>query len=575
MFRWIIGSSLQFRVMVMAGAVALVVFGAFQLQRMPVDVFPEFAAPTVRVQTEAIGLSAEEVERLVTLNLEELLSGVPWLDSIRSESITGLSSIVLTFKRGTEIIRARQMVQERLALSIFLPNVAQPPVILQSLSATSRFMMVALSSDEVEATQLSMLARWTVKPKLVGVPGVANVAIWGQRLRQLQVQIAPDRLRDARLMQDDIVAAAGDALWVSPLTFLKGSTPVTGGFIDNPNQRLGVHHAMPIASPEDMAKVAVAPQHLLLTGKQMALGDVAEVTYSHPPLSGDAIVNGGNGLLLVVEKFPSANTLEVTRGVEEALAELGRGLPGVQIDASVFKLASYIEESIFNMTQAIVVGLILVVLVIGAFLFNWRSALISLVTIPLSLFAAVIALQLTGATLNVMVLAGLLVALGVVIDDAVVHAGKLMERLRERKEGSGPSVFTIIYETTIETRGVAMYAALIVLLAVIPVLFLGGVSGAFFQPLALAYVLAVGASMLVGLTVTPALSLVLLGGRPRGGGGESPVAVWLRDRYDGAVRRVMQAPRAVFAAATVVVVVGVGLWPFLGQSLLPALKEKE
>src|SRR6267378_681716 len=312
MFRWIIGSSLQFRFLVLGVAAALVVFGTIQVKKMPVDVFPEFAPPVVQVQVEALGLSAAEVESLITLNLEELLSGVPWLKSIRSESVSGLSSILLTFNRGTDIMRARQMIQERLTLAYTLPNVATPPVILQPLSATSRFMMVGISSDKVEPTELSLLARWTIKPKLLGVPGVANVAIWGQRLRQLQVQIDPQRLRDARVLQDDVIAAAGDALWVSPLTFLKGSAPGTGGWIDNHNQRLGVEHSMPIRSPEDMAKVAVSPLHLVMAGKTLALGEVAEVTFAHPPLIGDAILDGGGGLLLVIEKLPSANTLQVT-----------------------------------------------------------------------------------------------------------------------------------------------------------------------------------------------------------------------------------------------------------------------
>lgn len=574
MFRWIIGSSLQFRFVVMGVAVALIAFGANQLRKMPVDVFPEFAAPVVEVQTEAIGLSAKEVESLVTLNLEELLSGVPWLKSIRSKSVTGLSSIVLTFERGTDIMRARQMIQERLTLAYTLPNVAQPPVILQPLSATSRFMMVGISSKTVEPTELSLLARWTIKPKLVGVPGVANVAIWGQRLRQLQVHIDPDRLRDARLMQDDIVAAAGDALWVSPLTYLKGSAPGTGGWIDNRNQRLGVHHQMPIASPEDMAKVAVGAQHLVMTGKQMALGDVAEVTFAHPPLIGDAFVNHGSGLMLVVEKLPSANTLEVTRGVEQTLAELKRGLPGVEIDASVFRLASYIEDSISNLTAALVIGAILVVVVIGAFLFNWRSALISVVSIPLSLLAAVIALQLTGATLNTMILAGLMVALGVVIDDTVVDVEKLMQRLRERGEGSSASIMAIICERTLETRRAALYATLIVVLAVTPIFFMGGLAGAFFHPLALSYSLAVVASMIVALTVTPVLSLMLHRGASATAGG-SRIAVRLRDGYDAILRRVIAAPRKVFVAAGVVVAAGLAVSPFLGHSLLPSLKERE
>jgi CzcA family heavy metal efflux pump len=574
MFRWIIGSSLQFRFLVAGVAVALVALGIYRVQKMPVDVFPEFTAPSVEVQTEAIGLSASEVESMVTLNLEELLSGVPWLQSIRSTSVTGLSSIVLTFERGTDIMRARQLMQERLTLAYTLPNVAQPPVILQPLSATSRFMMVAISSQTVEPTELSLLARWTIKPKLVGVPGVANVAIWGQRLRQLHVQFDPDRLRAARVTQDDVIAAAGDALWVTPLTFLKGSFPGTGGWIDNANQRLGVHHHMPIKTPEDLAKVPLGAHHLMMTGKTMSLGEVAETTFAHPPLIGDAFVNNGNGLLLVVEKLPSANTFEVTRRVEAALAELKRGLPGVEIDANAYRLASYIEDSISNLFWALVIGAILVLLVVGAFLFNWRSALIAVVSIALALVAAVMALQLTGATLNTMILAGLVVALGVIIDDALVDVDKLMKRLRGRNEANDASLAKLIYETTLETRSVAIYAALIVMLAVTPIFFLGGLSEAFFEPLALAYVLAVAASMLVALTVTPALSVMLLRGAPRGAG-ESPIARWLARRLDAVLQRIIEAPRKAFIAAAAVVALAIAVAPFLGQSLLPSFKERQ
>jgi len=572
MFRWIIGSSLQFRFLVLGIAAALAVFGTLRLARMPVDVFPEFAPPVVEVQTEAIGLSAPEVESLITLNLEELLSGVPWLDSIRSQSVTGLSSIVLTFKRGTDIMKARQMIQERLTLAYTLPNVAQPPVILQPLSATARFMMIGISSDKIDPTELSLLARWTIKPRLLGVSGVANVAIWGQRLRQLHVHIAPDRLRDAKVLQEDIIAAAGDALWVSPLTFLRGSAPGTGGWIDNRNQRLTVQHSMPIEAPEDMAKVAVAPLHLLLSGKSMSLGEIAEVTFDHPPLIGDAVVGKGGGLMLVVEKFPSANTLEVTRAVEKALGELSRGLPGVQIDASVFRLASYVEDSMANLAWALAIGAVLVVLVIGVLFRDWRSTLVCAVSIPLALFVAVLVLHLTGATINTMIVAGLVVALAVVIDDAVVGVAAALRRLREH--GGGGSMLTALHEATLESRRVALYAMLIVLLAVVPIFAMGGVSGAFFEPLALSYSLAVIASMVVALTVTPALGLLLLG-KGTGGRDESPLARRFADRYEPALRRIAGAPRSVFIGASAAVAIGIAIWPLLGQSLLPPLKERE
>lgn len=573
MFRWLIGSSLKYRFLVAGVAAALFVFGSVQLREMPVDVYPEFAPPTVEVQTEAIGLSAEEVESLVTLNLEELLSGVPWLVSIRSQSVTGLSSIVLTFERGTDVMRARQMIQERLTLAYTLPNVAQPPVILQPTSATSRFMMVGVSSDQVEETELSLLARWNIKPRLLGVPGVANVAIWGQRLRQMQVQIDPERLHDARVGQMDIITAAGDALWVSPLTFLRGSMPGTGGWIDNPNQRIGVHHAMPIYQPEDMAKIAVSPLHLLMTGKSMALGDVAEVTWGHPLLIGDAVVDGGHGLMLVIEKFPSANTLEVTAGVEKALAELSRGLPGVKIDTPVFRLASYVEDSIDNLTWAMIIGAALVLCVIGAFLFHWRSALISAVAIPLSLLAALGVLSLTSATINVMILAGLAVALAVVIDDIVVDMHALMHRLRERPDGTPAA--GVIFDTLLHTRSATVYASLIVILAVTPIFFMGGVAGAFFEPLALAYVLAVVASMLVGMTVTPALTLLLFARKPQQSIPDSPIAAALGRSYDSGLRRVVAAPRPVLLATAGLVAAGALVLPFLGQSLLPGFKEPQ
>lgn len=588
MFRWIIESSLQFRFLVLGTAAALMVFGTLQLKSMATDVFPEFAPPVVEVQTEANGLSAEEVESLITLNLEELLSGVPWLESIRSESVVGLSSIKMTFQRGTDIMKARQMIQERLTLAYTLPNVATPPVILQPLSATSRFMMVGISSDTIDLTQLSLMARWTIKPRLVGVPGVANVAIWGQRLRQLHVHVDPMRLQDAKVTQDDIITAAGDALWVSPLTFLKGSAPGTGGWIDNSNQRLGVQHAMPIESPEDMAKVAVAPLHLLMSGKKMALGEIAEVTFSHPPLIGDAVIRqGGNGLLLVLEKFPAANTLQVTREVELALAELGRGLPGVKIDTQIFQLSNYVEESISNLVTAILAGGVLVALVIGLLLYSWRSALISAVSIVLSLMAAITVLQLAAVTINTMILAGLVVALSVVIAEVVIDTERLMQRLRARKdkehvqaqqaeEGDSASIMRMIYETTLETRSAAIYATLIVVLAVAPIYFLTGVTGAFFEPLVLSYLLAVAASLLVGLCVTPALSFLLLGkSTPAPAVRESRAAAWLSERYGQAVGSVISLPRKMLIVAAILVAAGIGAWPLLGQSLLPPLKEHD
>jgi Cu/Ag efflux pump CusA len=299
MMHWIVESSLKLRFMVVVIAVAMMAYGIARLSTVPVDVFPEFTPPYVEVQTEALGLSAAEVEQLVTVPMEELFNGVPWLQTMRSDSIPGLSSIVLIFQPGTDLMRARALVQERITQAHGLPtkSVSKPPVMLQPLSSTSRVMMIGLSTTDLTLIDMSVLTRWTIRPRLMGVPGVANVTVWGMRQRQLQVLVDPERLRANGVSLDQIIQTAGNALWVSPLSFLTASTPgVTGGFIDTPNQRLGIRHYLPISSPEDLARVTVA-------GSTVPLSMVADVVEGHQPLIGDAVVNDAPGLLLIVENF--------------------------------------------------------------------------------------------------------------------------------------------------------------------------------------------------------------------------------------------------------------------------------
>ena len=381
MVRWIVESSLKLRFVVVTIAAAIVFFGAERLREMPVDILPEFAPPLVEIQTEALGLSAAEVEALITNPMEEFLAGIPWLETMRSSSVTGLSSIVLVFQDGTDYKRARQFVQERLNNAGVLPNVSKPPTMLQPLSSTSRIMIIGLSSDELSAIEMSVLARWKIRPRLMGVSGVANVAIWGQRKRQLQVQVDPERLRAYHVSMEQIVNATGDALWWSPLTFLKASSPGSGGWIDLPNQRLEVRHVLPISTPEDLAKVTFRAYN----GAYLSLGDVADVVVGHPALIGDAIVDDATGLLLVVEKFPWADALEVTDRVEEELATMQAGLPGLKLDTYIFRPASYIETANANVATAAIIGGVLVILVLFAGMYNWRVVLISVVVIPVSL----------------------------------------------------------------------------------------------------------------------------------------------------------------------------------------------
>ena len=558
---------MKFRLFVLAGAVALMAVGVIRLRNASADVLPEFAPPYVEVQTEALGLSASEVESLVSVNLEELLNGTPWLDSIRSTSVPGLSSVVLTFKAGTDVLRARQLVAERLTLAYALPNVSSPPVILQPLSATSRVMMVSLSSKQVSAIQMSVLARWTVRPALLAVPGVANVSIWGFRDRQLQVQVDPRRLARDKVSLDQIVRTAGNAMWVSPLTYLEASTPGAGGWIDTPQQRLEVRHVFPINSPSGLATVRVEdhPQQL---------GSVASVVEGHQPLIGDAVLKDGPGLLLVVEKFPGADTLDVTRGVEKTLKDLDRGLTGITTDTNVFRPASYITSSTHHLTTMLWISAVLGLLAVLAVLYSWRAALISAVAIAVSLAVAVLVVLAFGATINAMVVAGLVIALIVIVDEAIVGVENVTRRLREhRATGGETSTAKVILDGTLEVNRLALCTTLIVILPLLPVLFITGVTGRLFAPVALAYVLAVLASVVVALTVTPALGSILLA---KGGAKthESPVGRWLQRVYAVAIDRVLRAPGPAFAVAAVAIAVAAVLAPFIGRTQLPEFKDQ-
>jgi Cu/Ag efflux pump CusA len=325
---------------------------------MPVEVLPEFTPTMVEIQTEALGLSAPEVEQLITVPMEQdLLNGVPWLDDIRSESVPGLSRIQLIFEPGTDLLLARQVVQERMTQAVALPQVSAPPLMVQPLSSMSRVMMARLSSDQVSPIDMSVIAHWTIRPRLLGVPGVANVSIWGQRDRQLQVQVDPQQLEEYGVSLLDVIETTGNALWVSPLTFLEASTPGTGGFIDTPNQRLGIQHLLPIKTADDLAQVPLTTDDIGGENSDeqvLRLSDVATVVEDHQPLIGDNISGDGDGdLLLVIEKFPDANTLEVTQGVEAALAALAPGLTGIEVDTSVYRPASSIETAVGNVGAAL------------------------------------------------------------------------------------------------------------------------------------------------------------------------------------------------------------------------------
>jgi CzcA family heavy metal efflux pump len=573
MMRWIVGSSLRFRYVVAAAAAALIFFGVQQLAHSPVDVFPEFAPPKVEIQTLALGLSATEIESLVTIPLEQSLNGIPDLDTIRSKSVEQLSQIQMIFKPGTDELTARQLVAERIAaISPSLPTWAAPPVMIQPLSATSRVMKIGVTSDRYSLIDLSMTSYWKIRQRLLRVPGVANVLIWGERIEMPAVQVDPKLLAKHDVTLEQVMTVTSDALDAGLLRFSDGGFIGTGGFVDAGDQRFQVHHALPIITAEDLARVPVAERD----GEVLQLSDVATVTTTTPPLMGDAVVDDGPGLLMVIQKLPWANTMDVTQGLEAAIDDLRPALPGIRLDPTIFRPATFIENAIDNLGGAMILGAILMILMLGAFLFEWRTALISITAIPLSLIAAGLILRWQGVTINTMVLAGLVIALGDIVDDAIIDIENVVRRLREhRKAGGRTSTARIILSASLEVRSAIVYATLIEVVAVIPIFTLSGLSGSFFRPMAFSYALALLASMVVALTVTPALSLIFFRSGRSLEHRESPLVPLLQRAYGAILSMLIYRPRRSYVAVGVTAMLGVGLLPFLGQDLLPSFKERD
>jgi Cu/Ag efflux pump CusA len=572
MIRWIVGTSLRSRLPLIAVAVALIAVGIVRLGSLPVEALPEFMPTRVEVQTEAIGLSAEEVENLITNPMEqEFFNGMPWLDKIRSESIPGLSSVEMIFEPGTDPMRARQVVQERLTMVPALPEVSKPPFVIQHVSSTSRLVMIGLSSRELSLINLSVLAHWTIRPRLLAVPGVANVSIWGLRDRQLQVRVDPQRLRSNGVSLDQIIATTGNALWASRLTFLEASTPGTGGFVDTANQRIEIQHTSPVKTAKDLAKVAVEGD----LRRPLRLGNVAQVVEDHQLLVGDAMDGDAPGLMLVVERFPGTSVVDVTHEVERTLDAMRPGLAGVDIDTGVFRPATFIETALGNLGKRLALGLLLA-LVLGALLVGWRAALLCAAAILSSLAVAVLTLSLLGVRLNLMIVAGLVMALAIVIDDAVIDADSISWRFgRDGPDGQREPAATAILASAVALRGPLMVATVIAVLSVLPVLVVGQVTGSFLRPLALSYALAILASMLVVLTVTPALSLVLSSGAAPGRLESTPLR-WLEARYTALLARLLHRPAPLYAGVALLMVAAVTALPLLGgRPLVPTLRDSD
>jgi len=569
MIKWVVSAALRFSRLVVAAAIGILAVGVYQLHDAAVDVYPEFEPPDIQIQAEALGLSAQEVEQLITVPIEQdLLNGIPWVEHIRSRSMPGLSAIDLQFEPGTDLLAARQLTQERMSQAKALPNVGTPPVMVQPTSSTSRVAMIAMRSETVSEIQMSVQARWQIRPRLMSIPGVANVSVWGLRDRQLQVQVDPQRLQSHKVTLTQLIESTGNALWVSPLSFVEASTPGTGGFVETPNQRLGVQHIQPIANPDQLANVAVQ-------GTQTALriGDVAKVTEDHQPLIGDASLDGGPSLMLVVERFPDANTAQVTHDVEEALDAMAPGLSGISLDAHVFRPATYMTSALRHLGVAGLVSAGLLVVAVGLLLVSWRAALIPVIAVPLSLVSAAWVLHLRGETLTTMTLLGLAAAAVVVVDDVVGDVAAI----RTRQLAAGPDtppLSSVMGDLVSARRGPLLVGLVIAVLVLAPVLAIGGVSNAFSWPLAATYVLAAVTSLVVALIVTPALAVLLL----RDGQAHlraGPLDRWVRAAADRVAAPAIGKPGWVALGAGVLAVAAILIaWLAPSGPVLPTLQDR-
>ena len=553
--------SLRRRGITVALACVLAGYGLGVASRARLDVFPDFVPPQVAIQTEAPGLSPEEVEIQVTSPIEQSVSGLGDLESLRSESIQGLSILTAVFREGSDVFASRQLLSENLAeLAGRLPVGVSAPRMTPLTSSTMDLLKIGLVSERLSALELRSFAEWTLKPRLLAVPGVAKASLFGGELRQLQIQVDPARMHARGLALGDVLEAA------------RAATGVVGaGFIDTPGQRVVLETQGQTLDPVALGQAVIAQR----AGRSVRLADVAQVGFGAAPKFGDTLIQGGPGVLLTLSSQYGANTLEVTRALELALAEMQPVFEreGIALHPRLHRPASFIESSLRNIGHSLLLGSALVAGVLLLFLGHLRSALISLTAIPLSLLAALIAMDALGISLNTITIGGLAIAIGEVVDDAIIDVENILRRLRENRGLVEPrSAFRVVLDASLEVRTAVVYATFVVALVFMPVLSLGGLAGSFFAPLAQAYILAILASLGVALTLTPALSLLLLRS-DRGDDREPAVQKWLRDGYRRVLQRVAGAPRRVIAAVAAACVAAAALLPFLGGEFLPAFRE--
>ena len=556
----IVHFALRRRGIIIALTVLFLGYSIYSLTKARYDVFPEFAPPQVTIHTEAPGFSPDQAEQLITRPVEIALSGVGGISSMMSRSMQGVSVVRITFKTGTDVYLARQKIAERLVTLTGQLPAGITPVMTPLTSSTGTVLVIGLTSPKLSPMQLRTVADWTVRPQLLAVPGVSKVAIFGSQDKELQVQVLPKRLIRYNLSLEDVIAAAKKA------TGIEGA-----GFIDGANQRITIRSQGQSLTANELAGTILR----YANGANVTLGDVANVTEAPAPQIGGSLINGKPGMLMVVSSQYGANTLQVTAGLDKAVAELNLSLKEQDITMypDLFRAASFINIALHNVDADLIMGALLVVIVLFLYLFNLRTAAISCVAIPLSLLGSVVILEHMGLSLNTMTIGGLAIAVGVVVDDAVIDVENIFRRLRENRLLENPRpVMKVVYHASIEVRSAIVYATFSVALVFIPVLTISGVSGSFFKPLGLAYIFAILFSLLVSLTVTPALSFMFLG-RKKLKSEDPPVMRWTKERYVRAIRAVERRPKTVMVMAALLIAAAIAIVPFLKSIFMPEFIE--
>lgn len=557
----IVRFSVRFRGVVIALATLLLVYGLSVLSSTRYDVFPEFAPPTVAIQTEAPGFTPEQVETLVTTPIENAINGVTGIATIRSQSIQGLSVITAIFAERTDIYRARQAVAERVAeVGRALPVTAKTPVMTPLTSSTGIVLVIGLTSKTRSLTDERTFADWTLKPRLLAVRGVARVSVFGGEVRQLQIQLDPLRLRALGLSIGDVAAAAAS------VTGVRGA-----GTIDNVNQRIVVRTEAQLATTTLLSQSVIRPSK----GEVLRLSDVGRVVEGAEPRIGAASIEGEQGVIMNVDAQLGSNIRDVSAAVEQALAEMRPAIAaeGYTLHPMLFRPATFVDVALGNITRSLLLGGILVIVVLFLFLADFGAAAVSLTAIPLSLLTAIIILNRFGLSVSTMSLAGLAIAIGEVVDDAIIDVENIARRLRENRSLATPRpAAEVVIDASLEVRSSVVYATFIVAIVFLPVIVMSGVQGALFRPLGLAYIFAILASLGVALTLTPALTLVLLAGRAQHAG-ESRFLTRIKSGYSRRLERLQERSGVVLVGTVGLVVVALMMIPMFGATFLPEFNE--